>query len=291
MPMSQHRRAAAAILVALFAVIVAYAMPLSASAQSEPSNSANPIAQTALKYVGKHGGQCWIFAQNVVREATGIQMGFDYRLGFLSPIEGPGAVEVSVEDAQPGDIIQVADDANTIPSADYVGLHTTIIIKNNGDGTFDVVDSNYSFDETVREHDGYDPAASAARHGLEFHIYRFPTDGVEASPRVQTSAEPVERGDQAITRTPGDVLNLRNQPSTQGVIIQRIPNGSVISVTGSPVHVDGYDWVPIKTATGRAGWVASEFLVKAAEASTSGEAPLTPVLSFRVTVPMVVTGN
>jgi hypothetical protein len=291
MPMSQHRRAVAAILAALFALLTLSAMPLSASAQSAPSNSSNPIVQVALKYVGKHGGQCWIFAQNVVREATGIQMGFDYRGGFLSPIEGPGAIEVPITDAQPGDIIQVANDANTAPDADYPGLHTSIIVKNNGDGTFDVVDSNFNFDETVREHDGYNPAASAARYGIQFHIYRFSSDGTAIQPKQQVRSEPIESGDQAVTRTPGDVLNLRSAPSTQGVIIERIANGSVIAVTGETVHADGYDWVPVKTQSGKTGWVAAEFLVKQAEAATSGQAPVSPVLSFHVVVPMVVIGN
>ena len=290
MPMSQHRRAVAAILVALFAILTLAAGPSAAAAQSGPTN---PIVQVALKYVGQHGGQCWIFAQNVVREATGIQMGFDYRQGFLAPLQGPGAIEVSAVDAQPGDIIQIANDADTSPDADYPGLHTSIIVQNNGDGTFDVVDSNFNFDETVTEHDGYNPAADAARYGLEFHIYRFPTtSGTPATP-AQVSAEPISKGDTVVVRTGSDVLNLRSSPTTtQPNVLAKLQNGALLTATGDPVTNAGGTWVPVETASGQTGWVSAAWVVRAPEAaSTSGAAPLSPVLSFHVVVPMVVIGN
>ncbi len=288
MPMSQHRRAVAAILVALFAMLTLAVGPSTAAAQSGPSN---PIVQVALKYVGQHGGQCWIFAQNVVREATGIQMGFDYRQGFLAPIQGPGAVEVSPDDAQPGDIIQIANDADTSPDADYPGLHTSIIVNNNGDGTFDVVDSNYNFDETVTEHDNYDPAASAASYGLEFHIYRFPTSSSPVTP-AQLSAEPITKGDTAVVRTGSDVLNLRATANTQQAPIAQLKNGALLTATGDPVKTASGTWLPVKTATGQTGFVDAEWVVRAPDTtSTSGAAPVSPVFSFHVVVPMVVTGN
>lgn len=287
MPMSQHRRAVATILVALFAMLTLAVVPASASAQSGPTN---PIARVALSYVGQHGGQCWVFTQNIVKQATGIQMGFDYRLGFLIPIQGPGAIEVSPADAQPGDIIQVANDANTAPDADYQGLHTSIILANNGDGTFDVVDSNYNFDEMVTQHDNYDPAASAARFGLTFHIYRFSTDGAAMVP-AQLSAEPISKGDTVVVRTGGDVLNLRPTSSTKQAPIAKLANGTLLTVTGDPVKNASGSWIPVKTASGTSGWVSSDWVVRAPQASTSGAAPLRPVFSFHVTIPMVVTGN
>lgn len=289
MPMSQHRRAVAAILVALFAMLTLAVGPSAAAAQSGPTN---PIVQVALSYVGQHGGQCWIFTQNVVRQATGIQMGFDYRQGFLAPLSGPGAVEVSEADAQPGDIIQIANDADTSPDADYAGLHTSIIVNNNGDGTFEVVDSNYNFDEIVTEHDGYDPAADAARYGLQFHIYRFPTSSTPAVP-AQVSSEPISNGDTIIVRTGSDVLNLRSAPTTaQPNVIAKLPNGTLLTATGDPVTNTGGTWVPVETAGGQTGWVAAQWVVRAPEAaSTTGAAPLKPVFSFHVVVPMVVIGN
>jgi hypothetical protein len=287
MPMSQHRRAVAAILVALFAMITLAVIPVTATAQSGPTN---PIVRAALSYKGQHGGQCWTFVQNIVKQATGIQMGFDYRLGFLVPLQGPGAIEVTPQDAQAGDIIQIANDANTAPDADYAGLHTSIIVNNNGDGTFDVVDSNYNFDETVTEHDGYNPAESAARYGLEFHIYRFSTDGAALAP-AQASSEPIGKGDTVVVRTAGDVLNLRPVPSTQQAPIAKLANGTLLTVTGDSVTTAGGTWVPVRTASGQTGWVSTDWIVRAPEASTSGAAPLTPVFSFHVVVPMVVTGN
>lgn len=288
--MSQHRRAVAAILVALFAMLTLAVGPSAAAAQSGPTN---PIAQVALSYVGQHGGQCWVFVQNVVRQATGIQMGFDYREGFLAPIQGPGAVEVSVQQAQPGDIIQIANDADTAPDADYPGLHTSIIVNNNGDGTFEVVDSNFNFDETVTEHNGYDPAADAARFGLEFHIYRFPTSGGTPAAPSQVSAEPIAQGDTVVVRTGSDVLNLRSSPTTdQPNVIAKLANGTLLTATGSPITNQTGSWVPVETASGQTGWVSAAWVVRApAAASTSGAAPLKPVFSFHVVVPMVVTGN
>src|SRR5690348_7796343 len=144
MPMSQHRLALAAILVAIVAALSMSARPHTVEAAPAAQN---PIVTTALSYDGTYQGECWVFVKKVVLEATGRQMGFDYRQGFFDA----GAVEVSTAAAQPGDIIQIADDNDTSPDASYNGLHTAIILVNHGDGTFDVIDSNRDFDGVVHQ--------------------------------------------------------------------------------------------------------------------------------------------
>jgi hypothetical protein len=143
MPMSPHRLALAGILLVALGL---FAVPALVMAQSAPANATHPMVATAAKYSGTYQGECWIFMKKVVLEATGIEMGFDYRHGYLDH----GAVEVSLRQASAGDIIQIADDNYTDPDASYPGLHTFIISESNGDGTFDGWDSNAHWDGMVR---------------------------------------------------------------------------------------------------------------------------------------------
>ena len=164
MPMSQHRAALAAILVAVVAIYALSVVPAIAA----PSVPANPVVAAAIQYDGTWQGECWAFVKKVVREATGQEMGFDYRQGYFDA----GATEVTVAAARPGDIIQIANDANSGPNADYPGLHSSIVVENLGNGLFHVIDSNQNYDGMVRHRTEYSPSASAARYGLNFHIYR-----------------------------------------------------------------------------------------------------------------------
>src|SRR3972149_6542303 len=142
MPLSPHRPALAAILVAFVAIIAAVVLAQGATATT-PSNA---IAERAIRDLGSWQGECWQWMKNVVSEATGQTVGLDYRQGFFDA----GAIEVSIADAGPGDIVQLASDSWTSPDADYSGLHTAIILESNGDGTFDVIDSNQLWDGIVR---------------------------------------------------------------------------------------------------------------------------------------------
>jgi len=216
-------------------------------------STGSPIADTALKYVGTHGGQCWTFMQQVVAEATGIQVGFGYREGYFAA----GAVEVSADEATAGDIIQIASDASS--GGSYPGLHTAIILENLGGGVFNAVDSNQNWDEMVQLRPNYNPYEAAARYGLDVHIYRIP-GGSAANSSIQVSAPaPIATGASARVDTGGGCLNLRTQPSLNGGRITCLPNGTAVTVVSEPVAADGYAWVQVQTALGN-GWVASTYL-------------------------------
>ena len=272
MPMSPHRPALAAILVAFVAVLTAFATQ-TASAAPTPSN---PIVQRAMLDLGTYQGECWMWMKEVIRDATGSEVGFDYHYGYL---EG-GAVEVSVADAAPGDVIQIVNDAWTEPDADYSGLHTAIILSANGDGSFEVIDSNQNYDGMVALRSRYNPASISSSRGLNFHIYRF--GEVADSTRVvdvPTVAGPVESGDKARINTPGDCLRLRTAPG--GTITHCLGHNTRVTITGAPRTVEGTSWVPVETVAGP-GWMAASFLLKeASTASPSAAGDVKPVFSYR----------
>lgn len=255
--------------IALFLLLLVALAPVALARTTTPASASapnGPIVSTALKYLGTHGGQCWTFMKEVVAEATGRNVGFDYRLGFFEA----GAIEVSASEATNGDIIQIASDANTSPSASYPGLHTAIIIDNLGGGVFDAIDSNQNWDEMVNLRPNYDPYARAASYGLQVHIYRIPGGGPDGTP---VNAEPVASGDTATVAT--SCLNLRTSASLAGTKVSCLPAGTTVTVTGGPVDADGYTWVPVSTPSG-SGWVASEFLQRSSGSGTTAAAAPEP---------------
>ena len=296
MPMSQHRPALAAILVA-FVAVLAFAAALPVLAAPDPAIPGAALAQDALHYDGTYQGQCWGFVKKVVLETTGRQMGFDYRQGFFDA----GAIEVSINDATVGDIIQVANDSDTSPTADYPGLHTAIILSSNGDGTFRIVDSNSNFDGIVHVRESYSPLAAASRFGgLTFHVYRFAGNGaVPASNRVGAPALPtanlvpvdvaaVKPGDRLYTNTPSDVLRLRSAPN--GTIITILQHRTPVTVVEVAGFANGYHWAHVSSPAGE-GFVALEFLA-AGPASAAPTAPAAPTPSARdTTAPAAPSGS
>ncbi len=281
MPLSPHRPALAAILVAFVAIIAAVGLVQGATA-STPSNA---IAERALRDLGSWQGECWQWMKKVVSEATGQSVGFDYRDGYFEA----GAIEVSLDEAGPGDIIQIASDTWTSPDADYAGLHTAIILEANGDGTFGVIDSNQQWDGVVRLRPGYDPAALSSARGLNFHIYRITagaTPSVTArTPQPAPAAASFQAGDRARVNTPGDCLNLRAEPV--GDRITCVPHGTAATVIGSTVTAAGITWVQVQTPGG-AGWMAAPYLQKepSAAASPSGTGGVNPVFQYRAFIPL-----
>jgi hypothetical protein len=281
MPMTRHRHAVAAILVAVVALMGA-AGPLRPVAADE----SHPIVQRALRDLGTYQGDCWPWVKRVIFDATGRTMGFDYREGFLEA----GAVEVSASEAAAGDVIQVARDSWTSPDADYPGLHTAIVIRNHGDGTFDAIDSNQLWDGVVRLRPGYDPYGQAAANGLQVHIYRFPVDG-GAAPRGGSSTAGTgtfTQGELARTNTPGDCLRLRTAPG--GEIIQCLADGTRVTVIEGPVRQLGLDWYRVATPVGD-GWMAGQYLLRerAPAAGPSAQGPTKPIFQYRAVVPLAAS--
>lgn len=247
-----------ALLLLLIAGVPALAVTHHAAA-AEPSPS---IADVALGHLDTHGGQCWTFVQAVVFEATGAQIGNDYRQGFFEA----GAVEVQASEAARGDIIQVANDADTSPWASYPGLHTAIVLENLGGGRFNAIDSNQDWDEWVRLRPGYDPYATAARNGLQVHIYRMPRGAGAGASGSDIKAGP------ATVNSGSGCLNLRAAAGLAGARIGCLPEGTSVTVTGDAVTKDGFDWVPVETPAGK-GWMAARYLKQAAPVAVAAAAP------------------
>lgn len=145
-----------------------------ASASGGPTPIENirlPIAVLALSYVGTYGGECWIFMQDVVKEATGKRVGTDYLRGFAK-VDG---YEVTLDEARAGDVIQVLDERWTVGDISYPGLHTAIVIENHHDGSFTVVEANADWDGMVTRNTKYRPEkAVKSMPWLSIHVFRIP---------------------------------------------------------------------------------------------------------------------
>ncbi len=138
---------------------------MGANADNSFALTNNGIANQALSHLGQNGGQCKPFLQNVVAEQGDI-LGAGYRQCYLNL----GFEVVNHVNATRGDIIQIYRDSN--PENFETGMHTAIILDNNGNGTFDVVDSNWISANTVGQH-LWNPYAWASGYGLHVHIFRI----------------------------------------------------------------------------------------------------------------------
>ncbi|HEY4670169.1 MAG TPA: hypothetical protein VIH05_10380 [Tepidiformaceae bacterium] len=247
-----HRRLtlAGAVVALLMVVGVGTALP-----EAQASNRESPIVQVALPYNGTYQGECWIWVKKVVLEATGRQMGYDYREGFFEA----GAVEVSAEDARPGDIIQLISDAYTSPWADYPGMHTAIVLENHGQGRFTVIDSNSRWDGVVRIRSNFLPAAAAARHGIQYHIYRIDPEAEQAAQQFVEIDEwwldPVDTGDVVRITSEEGCVSLRASSGPGSDVQACLPDGLLVLVTGQPVKGAGRTWLPVEVGPLR-GWVS-----------------------------------
>jgi len=216
------------------------------------------IAQRALQDLGTYQGDCWPWVKRVVQDATGKTMGFGYISGY---IQG-GAVQVSMEEARAGDVIQISDPSNPDPGAYYNGLHTALILENLGGGVFNAIDSNQNWDGMVNLRPNYKPFARAASLGLAVHIWRF--EGSAGSPGVSIAApaepdRPAGSQPARVATGTGECLRLRSGASAGSQILTCLADRSRVWITGEGVAADGYTWVPVTTLAG-SGWMAIEFL-------------------------------
>ncbi|MEZ4502758.1 MAG: SH3 domain-containing protein [Dehalococcoidia bacterium] len=272
-----------------------------------PLESSNPIASAALAYLGNYEGQCFPWVRRVVEQATGRTIGFDYRQGYLEA----GAVEVTLDEARAGDIIQLASDANTSSLADYAGLHTSIVFANYGGGRFDVIDSNSQWLGVVRLRTDYDPMESAARYpGINVHVYRFPQANTTAPAAAPAPTDPApdtpiqlsvpanpggateafQATQTATVDAGGDCLNMRSAASLTGGILTCIPDGSTVSVLPSQQTVDGITW-QLVAYNGLSGWVSNEFLQLSSTPTPTATATTSPTATASATPSVTVTAT
>lgn len=74
--------------------------------------------------------------------------------GYHDGFQRAGGIEVAATSATKGDVIQVGNADTDSP------LHTAIIVQNLGSGRFNVIDSNFNWNETVTQHDWTPPAGA-----------------------------------------------------------------------------------------------------------------------------------
>jgi hypothetical protein len=208
---SGHRHAlrvlaAGGVAAVALTVVTATAGPGQAKAWDFPAERIAEQARTHAE--GSYGGQCKVFAQNVVNEvlkSEGIKAritGYGARGGaYFGTYQHAGGELVDPEAGQPGDLIQVITAAKRNsdfpPTRNAKGdsiLHTAIIVeRTEKPGRYIVHDSNYVAGETVGEH-AWTPS-SWRKHGVEVYVWRFgsvppgsPGEPIQASGAVEMPA-------------------------------------------------------------------------------------------------------
>ena len=257
--------AAAAVCALALGLVAAPAGRADAATTVNGPSAAAALTSTALASLGKFEGECFPFVQRVVKSVLGKSIGADYRLGYLQA----GGVEVTLAAAQAGDIIQLIDDRNTSPSADYPGMHTAIVMENYGGGKFRVVDSNASYDGMVRVRD-YEPRTIALRYPyISIHAYHLidtpvPANGIvppgASSGGTAVAPVPLTPGAQAVVAADGDCLRVRAVPTLSGNILTCMPTGASLTIAGGAAEADGFKWLRITGANGTSGWAVEQYL-------------------------------
>ncbi|MCY4639523.1 MAG: SH3 domain-containing protein [Chloroflexi bacterium] len=115
------------------------------------------------------------------------------------------------------------------------------------------------------------PAAGAPRRLLMLPLLLAAALGALAVPPLPTAASgPLEAGQRATVSADGDGLNLRAEPAIAADILDRIPDGTLVTALGEQRRADGYDWERVEVG-GLSGWMAADYLV--AEEQDDGSEP------------------
>lgn len=131
------------------------------------------IISAAFAYTkGSTGGQCKAWVREVLNSVGGA-LGSGYRACYLEEMKRTGGYEVMKQnDVVPGCIGQISNDSD---ESDASFVHTFIVLRNNKNGTFQVINSNYSFDEKISIN-VINPSQMAAEHAnYSVHFYNFGT--------------------------------------------------------------------------------------------------------------------
>ncbi len=83
------------------------------------------------------------------------------------------------------------------------------------------------------------------------------TPATGATPTARTTIGP--GATVVVANTGGAGVNLRTAPSTSADILERLPEGTELSVVGESVSADGYVWWPVKYGT-LSGYVVADYL-------------------------------
>jgi len=85
------------------------------------------------------------------------------------------------------------------------------------------------------------------------------TPATDATAEAEVEPKPFVSGDTVVTSE--DLVNLRADPSANGEILQEMPLGTELQVTGEATTADGYTWFPvIVVETSEEGYVVQDFL-------------------------------
>jgi hypothetical protein len=86
--------------------------------------------------------------------------------------------------------------------------------------------------------------------------------GATVAQEEETPTAPTETFANGATVTTNESdVNLRASASTSADIVETLPEGTSLTITGDPVEADGYIWYPVQDpATGNSGFIAANFL-------------------------------
>lgn len=147
------------------------ALPATSSAANSHITNAGIVA--AAKSNKGFVGWCRVFVNQAVMAASHGKVSVYASNGYNGAFKKAGGTKVSSSKAGPGDIIQVFPNgqSDTNPTTLYP-LHTAIVLKNLGSGSFKVIDANFGgsgrwggYDGRVREHT-LNPFAFAGNRGF-----------------------------------------------------------------------------------------------------------------------------
>lgn len=209
------------------------------------------IAQTALRYAGRWGGQacadahhdasgqCKQFVNCVLSLASGgHQYPVDASGNYQKSFAAAGGIEIDAATAGQGDVIQIGQNDAASP------LHIAIVLANRHDGSFDVVDANWVGWPTTPELVGTH-SITPPRQALFWRMAAL--DGPAA-----TQATGVDTSDATPLLPPQLTMTTGQQGTVAATVTAGPPNGTALGTGGAKIrfYVDGH---PVATVNALPG--------------------------------------
>ena len=106
-------------------------------------------------------------------------------------------------------------------------------------------------------------AGAIQADGKQLVRYDTRTHGDGPPPRHDRPATPAAAaslaiGQTAVTTDSG--VRLRDEPGTDGTVLDELPTGANLQLLDGPTSLDGQTWWKVKTDDGEIGWVVAEYL-------------------------------